>query len=51
MFSRAQKSARTRKEPEKYKNFEATGMGKGKQRERQQSKRGTEGVKKRGGKK
>jgi len=38
MFSGARKSACTRKEPEKYKNFEATGMGKGKQREGQQSK-------------
>jgi hypothetical protein len=43
-ISRVRKSTRSRKEPEKYKNFEMTAIGKGKQREGQ-------GVKKRGGKK
>ena len=52
IFSRVRKSGRSRREPDKYKDFEATGVGKGKQREGQESGqvRARE-MKKRGGKK
>jgi len=51
-FSRVRKSGRSRREPERYKDFEATGVGKGKQRERQESDQvEVRGTKKRGGKK